>query len=156
MKFQNWELIIISLAAVILLGLGSMLVQSRIKAETQKDMGKSLSAVLATTRQAVHSWAEEQKSAALVWANTAEVRRYTEDLLLSNSSPQALIQLPAQANLRSWFRPIQKERNYQGFFIISPDYINLASTRDENVGEPSLLVRQGNFLKKIRVSEGLL
>ncbi|MCK5669607.1 MAG: PAS domain S-box protein, partial [Gammaproteobacteria bacterium] len=54
-----------------------------------------------------------------------------------------------QAQLRSWFQPLQQATGYLGYFIIGPDNINLASSRDQNIGVENLLIKQKQFLRLV-------
>lgn len=139
-------LFFLAIFVVVLLGAASWWVQGRIRSRIQARTEKTLSSVLAATNHGFHTWVGEQKSAALVWAGTPEVRRFTEALLLLQNSPDSLKKSPAQAGLRSWFKPIGRVRGYQGFLVIAPGNINLASASDTNVGEISLLAEQEDFL----------
>lgn len=139
-------LFFLTIFVVVLLGAASWWVQGRIKSRIRVRTGETLSSVLAATYQGFNTWVGEQQSAALVWANTPEVRRFTEALLLLQNSPDSLKKSPAQAGLRSWFKPIGRVRGYQGFLVIAPGNINLASANDTNVGEISLLAEQEDFL----------
>jgi signal transduction histidine kinase len=112
------------------------------------EVGQSLRTVLETTHQAVNSWLKEHQSAALVWANTAEVRQATKELLITPRIHQALVAAPAQTRLHSWLRPINIGKGYRGYFVIGPDRVNLASSRDQNIGVKSLLSKQAEFFKK--------
>ncbi len=107
-------------------------------ADTRTEIGKSLTTLLETTRQGVKSWAKEHRAAAKVWANSPEVVQLAEELLATERTREALINAPAQAEIRDLLRPVYTERDYQGFFIIGSDNINLASSRDSNIGVPNL------------------
>jgi len=136
-------------AAVLLLSVVSWWVQKRIQAEARMEVEQSLRTVLDTTHQAVNSWLKEHQSAALVWANTAEVRQATKELITTPPIQQALVTAPAQIRLRSWLRPINVGKGYRGYFILGPDRMNLGSGHDQNIGVKSLLSKQTEFFKKI-------
>jgi len=134
--------------AVLLLSVISWWILNRIEAESRMEVGQSLRTVLETTHQAVNSWLKEHQSAALVWANTAEVRQATKELLITPRIHQALVAAPAQTRLHSWLRPINIGKGYRGYFVIGPDRVNLASSRDQNIGVKSLLSKQTEFFSK--------
>ena len=74
-----------------------------------------------------------------------EARR-GEPLPLVASEAGGVSTSPAQARLRDRFAAIRALTGYEGFFIIGPDNINLASSRDINVGLTSLLTAQEEFV----------
>lgn len=143
------SLTIITGLAAILLSLASWLAVDRIAANTRKDMGESLTTVLATTQQAIRTWANQRRAAAQIWANTAETKRLTTELLATEVTPEALINSPAQAEIRNWLRPGYSGKGRQGFFIIGPGNIGLASSRDINIGVPNLLIAQENIIQRM-------
>ena len=51
--------------------------------------------------------------------------------------------------MRTWFPAVRDAMGYNGYFIVSPDGINLASSRDENVGRENLLLGRSDFLDRI-------
>lgn len=113
------------------------------------EVSQSLRIVLDTTDQAVRSWLSGHKSAVKVWANAPEIRQSAKELFMISGNKQALITSTTQAKLRSWFQPLQKATDYQGYFIIGPGNFNLASSRDQNIGVVNLLLKQEKFLQKV-------
>jgi len=132
-----------------LLGLGSWAVQLKIGAEAREHVADSLITVRDATHHAVKTWFKEHKAAATVWANAPQVRVAAEQLLQVSPDQAALLGSSAQHELRAWFRPLQNATSYQGYFIVGPDNINLASSRDQNVGVGNLLFSQGGFLQRV-------
>jgi hypothetical protein len=116
---------------------------------SQDDTRQALSTVLETTQQAVHSWVNEHRATASVWSGTPEVARLTEDLLAVEPNAHDLLAAPAQAALRDYLAPVLLGVGYRGFFVISPEGVNLSSTRDENVGVASLLLPQAAFQEQV-------
>lgn len=145
MTIRNKGLLAVTILAMFLLGISSWLLQLKIESNYRSDVGDNLYTLLTTTQQAVHSWNNEHMAAALVWSETTDVRKLTQQLLVTSHSAQDLAKSSGQANLRTLFKPVIKAKGYQGFFIIGPNDINLASSRDENLGVTSLLARQQTF-----------
>ncbi len=139
-------LLLLLLMSIVLVGGFSWVVEQNITREAKAEVGESLRTVLNTTHQAVKSWFKEHKSAATIWANTAEIRIAAEHLLATFHKQADLHNSPAQARLRTWFKPLQEATGYQGYFIIGPGNVNLASSRDQNIGAINLLISQGEFL----------
>lgn len=137
------------ITAVLFLGVTSWLIQDRLKANEQGEVGHSLNAVLSTTQQALKSWVNEHKAETRAWANTPEVYRYTKELLATVRSQAALNNTQAQAGLRAWLRPLLEAKGYMGYFIIDRDNINLAASREESVAKKNLLTGQEAFFKSL-------
>jgi len=66
---------------------------------------------------------------------------------------ETLVNSRAQAQVRALFEPLLRHEIYHGFFIIGPGNINLASSRDTDVGEANLLRDQGLLLADIWAGE---
>jgi len=147
--FQHRNIFLAALIIGFLVGVISWIGQSKIANMARAKNASVLIAVVEITHQAVKSWFKEEKAEVYIWANNPKLRQYVEELLSSPKGPIALASAPAQANLRAWLEPVISAKGYRGFFIIGPKGINLASTRDSNLGLPSLLLKQERFLKKI-------
>lgn len=139
-----------------MLGLGSWAVQSRIERAAREDMGEALVTVLDTTQQAMRSWFKEQTASAAIWASRPEVLQNAVELLRLPHDPESLMRAPPQAGLRAVLNPVSAARGYRGYFVVGPDNINLASSRDSNLGVPSLLIEQKGFLDRVRAGETAL
>ncbi len=62
-------------------------------------------------------------------------------LLKAPQNMDALRESPAQQRLRTAFAPLLESFGGKGIFAISPDYINIASMRNNNLGEMNLIAR---------------
>ncbi len=142
------KLFVFTFISIVMLGFAAWVIQNRIASEVRTEVAQSLSTVLGTTHHAVKFWLKEHKAAAKLFAHTADVQQAAEQLLATSRNPASLRAARAQARLRTWFQPLQKATGYQGYFIIGPDNINLASSRDQNVGVKNLLITQNKFLKR--------
>jgi len=129
------------------------LIFEKIERESRLEVGQSLQAVLDSTHVGIKTWARENKSAAQIWANYPAVVYAAKSLVEKASDRLALLSDKEQINLRRWFEPLQQVTGYQGYFIIDKNNINLASSRDQNVGLVSLLVEKPEFLQKIWLGE---
>ncbi|WP_455207401.1 PAS domain S-box protein [Kaarinaea lacus] len=149
MKFSHKFLILGSILVILLLGLASWLIQDKLRTSTEQEVAQSLNAVLDTTYQALKSWVKEHQAEVSVWANTPNVRQLTEQLL-NLPRPSATLQgSSAQQYFREFLQPLWTSSDYQGFFLIAPDYVNLASSREEVVGEINALIKKQKFYQTI-------
>ena len=114
----------------------------KIENKVKQDMKASLQTVLITTKEAMKIWSSDQKDGLNSIASDPRTIRFTSALLLSKKSTQDLRIHPAMNSLRIFFRDIKKRASHIGFFIIAPDGNNIASMRDENIGEINLIKQQ--------------
>ena len=143
------KLSIISLLIVVILCVSAWFSQLNIERELRGELGKSLSTVLSTTNQAITSWVLSEQNDVKVWANLRQVKGATKSLLGLPRISQSLINAPIQAELRNFLAPVLKVKGHQGYFIIAPDHVSLASSRDENIGTVNLLIKQKEFFSQI-------
>lgn len=129
---------------------------SYIESEIRQSSGQSLQAVSLTLQEAMHFWAatkiEEVKLLAADEAiiSAAQSLQQVDDI-------DALKNDPWQNMLRQHISQSIRLNEYQGFFIISPDNLNLASMRDENIGLVNLIATQrGRLLRRVLSGESLL
>lgn len=110
--------------------------------------------VLLGTQQAIHVWAAEESRVAKSIAANTEVRRAVSNLLAEPEKTQVrLIASEGVQKLRSFFEPALKNSVFRGFFIIDSNNLNLASSRDHNIGTESLLVTQPDMLARAWAGE---
>lgn len=129
---------------------------SNIENMAKTDLRKSLKTALDSSHDGIVRLYDSQKHVAQVLATEDEVRQEVESLLNTTRTNYALINSAAQSELRTLMRPVLDTLGYLGFFVIANDNINLASTRDVNVGDISLLANNGSFLDRVRAGETLI
>ncbi|MEW8322591.1 MAG: PAS domain S-box protein [Candidatus Thiodiazotropha taylori] len=115
----------------------------------QRQLGDALSTVRDATHAAISQWVEEQHRAAMKLAHSQQVVEATRLLLAASREPEFLIASPVQAELRQRLGPLVDTGEYRGYFIIAPDNINLASSRDANIGTRNPLVDQPDVLARL-------
>ena len=130
MRSAKTTLLIVALIAVPL-ALGAWFIQEKIASDTRAEIGRSLTTVRDTTHLAVETWVKDQKAAAVAWADSLRIRESAARLLALPLQQAALLGSPAQQALRDWFSRIQTATRYRGYFVIGPNNINLASSRDQ-------------------------
>lgn len=87
-------------------------------------------------------WIQERFEDIQYCANSDKVKTAVKELLLSEKSKSLLVQHSSQKKLRAFFNDFFRLHNYQGFFIIAPDYLSIGSLRDENLGTQNLIYTQ--------------
>ena len=129
---------------------------NQIESQTRREIGDSLQTVLETTQAALEIWTSDQKEDISHWVLSPNLREAVKAQLQTPHTSQALRASPALKKLRSLFKPVMESNQYQGFFIIAPDFINIASMRDSNVGAKNLLAGHKDFLPRTFSGEILL
>jgi PAS domain S-box-containing protein len=119
--------------------------------ETQEQ--HSVSNFLVTVRDATHSaivhWAVDHQKAVIELAKRPEVVAATQALLAVRHESAELIDSPTQTRLREVLGPLLHIKQYQGYFIIAPDDVSLASWRDENIGTRNLMADQPDVMSRL-------
>jgi len=138
--------LLIAAILMIFLGVGAWAIQASIAKKTQKEISRTLTTIRDTTHLAVKTWFENRIATAATWADTQTIQESTVQLLAVAPDKTRLLNSSAQQALRKWFKTIHKATRYRGYFIVGPDNINLASSRNQNIGMKNLLNRQQGFL----------
>jgi len=152
-SFKKEILFVIALAGVIVASSGGVLF--RIEQSVKNDIGKSLRAALEASQAGVRAQLNSEKSLATVWANDDEVQAAAVALLASPKDQKTLRRSQVQKDLRKRLRPVLLAAGHLGYFLIDNRNINLASSRDSNIGITSLLTEQREFLDRVRSGETL-
>ncbi|MCW9004191.1 MAG: response regulator [Gammaproteobacteria bacterium] len=101
---------------------------------------EALNSVVKTTHVAIHEfWLGKHKPELVKWAADPWLIGVVKKLLSTDLSQKELLRHPVQNKLRDYFEGPLNRHNDLGMFIISTDYINLASMRDSNVGDVNLI-----------------
>jgi len=111
----------------------------QIKFETASNTQKSLRALLLAVQESYHTLISQRKLHASILADFPLTQSLTETLLEENRKNVAAVSSPALVELRSVFVSELRKNSDRGFFIISPDRINIASMRDSNLGQVNLI-----------------
>ena len=114
----------------------------RVKAKIQADVGNALQIVLQTTQESLNLWVESNKFQLTRLAEDPRLVSLTERQLRVPRNKDALIKSKALQELRAFFRPRKNQFGQAGFFIISPDFVNIGSMRDGNLGAKNLMANQ--------------
>ncbi|MCK5687588.1 PAS domain S-box protein [bacterium] len=120
------------------------------------DIEKSLMIALEMSHVSIKKMFDSQQKAVALWADNAQIRAATKNLINLPSNPDILINSQAQANLREWLSPVFRIQGFRGYFIIGGDNISLASSRDNNIGTTNLLNEQSEYLNRLWAGETLM
>jgi PAS domain S-box-containing protein len=147
---------VIVFVLMLLIAAASWGVLLRIEGDVKKDIAKSLKTALETSHVSIRSLFESHKNPALIWANNVQLRLAAKELSALPVDAATLIHSRAQKKLRADMDLELRAFGYRGYFVIGKDNINLASSRDGNVGHVNLLTRQTGFLNRVWAGETLI
>jgi polar amino acid transport system substrate-binding protein len=114
----------------------------RVKEQIQTELGDAIQIVLQTTQQSLDLWAESKRFHLKRMAQDPQLVSLTERQLMVPRNKIALSKSKTLKDLRAFFRRHKNEFGQAGFFIIAPDFINIASMRDSNMGAKNLIANQ--------------
>jgi len=114
----------------------------KIEKQARIDVGNALNTVLKATNGSHAIWIKQRKSFLNLTANKPIVISTVKKLLSKKRSKDYLQNNEQLTKLRHYFDVTRTSLNDLGFFIISRDYINMASMRDENIGITNIIYQQ--------------
>lgn len=135
-------LLILAGCFIVLVALLAGFALDRVKAKIQADVGGALQIVLQTTQESLNLWVESNKFQLARLAEDPRLVSLTERQLRVPRNKDALIKSDALQELRAFFQPRKNQFGQAGFFIITPDFVNIGSMRDGNLGASNLIASQ--------------
>ena len=115
----------------------------------RKKTGESLKVITTSTRHLLKGWIEDEKHYIQQWTNHKEVISAVESILRVPHTKEDLIKSDALQKIRKSYNEQGKRSEDKGFFVIAPDMISLASSRDNNIGTVNIIAKERpNFLKR--------
>ncbi|WP_323762455.1 ATP-binding protein [Maricaulis sp.] len=130
---------LVAVTCIFVVALAVMAGEGRLMSSARETNLRTLETVLRNTRQRFELWAQSRENDARVWAETGRLRSALEGLS-SAPVPAALAASPDQEWLRDTLGPWLTEYGYRGFIVIAPNGTTLASMRDDDLGQPSLVL----------------
>ncbi|MBF0288718.1 MAG: response regulator [SAR324 cluster bacterium] len=114
----------------------------KIEKDIRERTAVSLQTVVRMTHESLAAWVGTQKE--LLWhlSNDPTLRFLTEQHLMVPPNREALLNSYSLNALREFFDSRRNLFGDIGFFIINPDYINIGSMRDSNIGKINLIAKQ--------------
>ncbi|MES9914080.1 MAG: hypothetical protein ABW126_16985, partial [Candidatus Sedimenticola sp. 4PFRAG1] len=142
------QLYILALALILVVG-GAVTAMTLIERQYRANLENTLQTVLGQVDSALLTWSREQRKITRYLAHAEQSLSSVQLLLQALPEQSELLALPAQRALRERFAQYLQSGQYRGFFIIGPGNINLASSRDTNVGRVNLLEEHPDILQKL-------
>lgn len=131
---------------------------SVIEKESRMAAGQSLRAVLLSIEEAMFQWSTNRIDDARSLASRPDIIQLSKQLLELPRTRDALINNGGiQEKIRKILSAELGVQGYLGFFIISPDFINLGSMRNTNIGIRNLIAeKRRGLLQKALDGESLI
>ena len=135
-------LIILGCCFILLVSTLAWFALDRVKKKLQSDVGNALQIVLQTTRESLKVWVD---------SNKFHLTRFAQDPLLVSlighqlQVPRNNVSLSQSVILRDLREFFQRNRIQPGqadFFIISPDFVNIAAMQDSHLGNKNGIASQ--------------
>jgi hypothetical protein len=140
---QKLSLVILSAVSFIgLVVLISWVALGMVQEKIQTDTGDALQTVLQTAQESLTVWAENKKYHLSRLAVDPRVVFPVERLLQTPREKEALMKSQGLLELRRFFQGNKDRFGNAGFFVIDPNFINIASMRDTNMGKKNLMANQ--------------
>jgi PAS domain S-box-containing protein len=114
----------------------------RMDRQLREDLGGTLVTVNNAVNKSLDMWSESRANDAHHVVDDGRVLPLVEELLALPRNAEALLRSDALRKLREIYRYHNQRIDAKGFFIISPDGIILASSRDSNMGSRNLIAEQ--------------
>ena len=114
----------------------------RVQERINTDVAEALQIVLQTTQESLNLWVASNKFHITRLAEDPRLVSLTERQLRVPRNRDELLKSDALKELRAFFQPRKYQFGEAGFFIISPDFVNIGSMRDSNIGSKNLISSQ--------------
>ena len=118
----------------------------RIETLVKKDVENTLQTVLDISDASVNRWSAEVIGHVSLIYTRPDTMKIIKRFLELPRTREALLGSSELQELRKIINPLIKKHGFKGFFIISPDFTNLASMRDNNIGVKNPLANEGEYL----------
>ena len=115
---------------------------SRVEEKIKTDVGEALQIVLQTTRESLNLWIESNKFDLTRIAGDPRIVFLVQHQLQVPRNKDDLLKNPSLRELRLLFEINKDQFGKASFFIIAPDFINIASVGDKNIGSKNRIASQ--------------
>lgn len=126
----------------------AQLALNKIERGIRNTVAEELQAVVRAVHESLVVWVDYHKNSMYQLSHDKRLLSLTKKHLLVPRNPDALLNSPTLKDLRRFFDKKRDRYGDIGFFIITPDYMNIASMRDNNIGVLNLIAKQRPALLK--------
>lgn len=136
-QWYSYILISIGISFFVLL---TALALNKIERVARTNAVSTLQTVLNTSQEGLNLWQQDITQQIQSWAAMPVTIQLTEAQLAIPRTAEALVSSSQQDAMRALYLDLISIYEGEGIFIIAPDYTNIVSMRDENVGMLNLMV----------------
>ncbi|OLF80650.1 hypothetical protein AWH62_14975 [Maricaulis sp. W15] len=130
---------LVAVTCIFIVALAVMAGEGRLMSSARETNLRTLETVRSNTRQRFELWAQSRENDARVWAENSRLQAAVEGLV-DMPVPAALASSPEQQWLRETLGPWLTEYGYRGFLLLAPNGTTLGAMRDNDLGQPSLVL----------------
>ena len=135
-------LILLACCFIILVSALAWFALDRVKSKIQSDAGDALQIVLQTTQESLKVWVESNKFHLNRFTRDPNLISFTEYQLQVPRNSVSLSQSVILRELRDFFQRNRIQPGLVDFFIIAPDFTNIAAMPDSALGEKNVIASQ--------------
>ena len=148
---QNYLLIsLVTACFIAVISVITIIFLEKIERQTREHSGFAIQTVLHTTDEALHNWANERIVEFSKWSLSDKLLALTKTQLALPRNRDALLSSPTLGDIRLFMREEMLLNEDIDVLLISPDYVNIASTDNENIGKTNIIAKQRKgFLEKV-------
>jgi polar amino acid transport system substrate-binding protein len=127
----------------------TVIAMEKTRADLKTSLELSLETVLQTTHESIRIWVNDQKNQINVRSRDPKIIDYVSQLTVVKHEKRSLLNAAALTKVREFYQLVERNEQQVGFFVVSPNGINLASMRDQNIGDinPILIHRPELFAR---------
>jgi PAS domain S-box-containing protein len=115
---------------------------NRVEKKIKTDVGEALQIILQTTRESLNLWIESNKLDLTRLAGDPRIVFLAENQLQVPRNKNELLKGQALKELRRFFQNNKDRFGKANYFIIAPDFVNIASMDDKNLGSKNRIASQ--------------
>lgn len=139
---QVLRLVVAGFVIVTIMGIAlSYFSLSVIKRGITRDLEKNLVTLITSANHRLDAWTQQQAAFLSRAARDPQLVSATRDLILGQY-PRSLLNDPKVEELRAFFNGLFREFNATGFYIVTPQGINIATETDINKGWKNIIAEQ--------------
>ncbi|MBW1979919.1 MAG: response regulator [Deltaproteobacteria bacterium] len=114
----------------------------RVEQRVRTNIAESLPVIVESTQESLNLWAEIQKEQVQQLTKDPRLITLVQLQLMVPRSKKNLLESKELTEMRAFFRRHRNRFGQAGFCVISPDFVNIASMYDANIGDKNLLAFQ--------------
>ncbi|MGL1892900.1 MAG: transporter substrate-binding domain-containing protein [Spirochaetaceae bacterium] len=137
-KMRVFSLTILAISMTVMLIISIMGTQN-IRQRAIKKTESELYTIVTTTQESLEVWTDRNLKQIKLESTSPALLAIIEDLLELPTDKETLINSKSQHDIRYYFNKLNPYRFSDGFFIISPEGVNIGSNRNINLGEKNIV-----------------